>query len=149
MERTLIILKPDAVARRMVGEIVSRFEKKGLKIVGMKFRTFPAEILEQHYAEHREKPFFQDVVGFMTSGPVCVLAIEGNRAIEVCRRLMGKTRAYESEPGTIRGDLGLSGQFNLVHGSDSPESAERELTLWFQPGELEDYALPGEQWVAD
>jgi nucleoside-diphosphate kinase len=149
MERTLIILKPDAVERRMMGEIIGRFERKGLKVVGMKFGTAPREVVEKHYAEHEEKPFFGEVVGFMSGGPTCVLALEGNRAIEVCRRLTGKTKAFEAEPGTIRGDLGLSGQFNLVHGSDSPESAERELTLWFKPGELVSYELPDEKWVAE
>jgi len=149
MERTLIILKPDAVERRLIGEIVARFENKGLKVVGLKFNTFPKQLVEEHYSEHRAKPFFGEVVGFMTSGPVCVLALEGHRAVEVCRKLVGKTRAYEADAGTIRGDLGLSGQFNLVHGSDSPESAERELELWFRTDELVDYTLPDEKWLRD
>ncbi len=148
MERTLIILKPDAVERRLMGEIIGRFERKGLKVVGMKLGIASRDTVQKHYEEHREKPFFGDVVGFMCGGPTCVMVLEGNHAIGVCRRLMGKTRAFESDPGTIRGDLGLSGQFNLVHGSDSPESAERELAIWFEPDELLSYELPDEKWVA-
>ncbi len=149
MERTLIILKPDAVQRRAMGEIISRFEKKGLKVVGMKFKVFPDETLEEHYAEHKEKPFFRDVVGFMTSGPICVLALEGNNAIKVSRMMIGKTKVLEAEPGTIRGDLSMSGQCNLIHGSDSPESAARELDLWFDPNELVEYEMAGEKWLAE
>ena len=148
-ERTLILLKPDCIARRNVGEVLGRFERKGLKIVGMKFRVFPKATLEEHYAEHREKPFFGDVVGFMTSGPVVALCLEGSRAISVCRKMIGKTKGFEADPGTIRGDLGLSGQFNLIHGSDSPESAEREIALWFQSDELSDYALDDERFLAE
>ena len=140
MERTLILVKVDGVQRRLVGEILGRFEAKGLKLVGLKFRQFPREVI---------KPFFPDVVGFMTSGPVCALALEGPEAISVCRKLIGQTQSREADPGTIRGDLGISRQFNLVHGSDSAESAERELALWFSGEELVDYSLCDEAWLGD
>jgi nucleoside-diphosphate kinase len=146
MERTLVILKPDAVERRLVGDLIRRFEQKGLRIVGLKLQKLPRATVAAHYAEHREKAFFSSLVDFMTSGPVVLMALEGPRAIEVVRRLMGKTKGYESEAGTIRGDLGISAQFNLVHGSDSPASAHRELDLFFRPAELEEYALPDEKW---
>ncbi len=146
-QRTLILLKPDCVERRQVGEVIRRFEAKGLKIVGMKFRKLARELLEEHYAEHREKPFFDGVVSFVTSGPVVAMCLEGQNAIAVSRSMIGATRSYEAAPGSIRGDLGLSGQFNLIHGSDSPESAERELKLWFRPEELVDYELPDEKWL--
>ena len=139
-ERTLILLKPDAVQRSLCGEILRRFEAKGLKIAGMKLQALPRDLVETHYEAHREKPFFGDLVSFMTSGPVVVLALEGNSAIEVCRKMMGQTFGYQADPGTIRGDFGISSQFNLVHGSDSPEAAERELSLFFSDGEVIDYA---------
>ena len=149
MERTLILVKVDGVQRRLVGEILGRFEAKGLKLVGLKFRQFPREVIEEHYGEHRDKPFFPNVVGFMTSGPVCALALEGPEAISVCRKLIGQPQAREADPGTLRGDLGISRQFNLVHGSDSAESAERELALWFSGEELVDYSLCDEVWLGD
>jgi nucleoside-diphosphate kinase len=149
MERTLILVKVDGVQRRLVGKILSRFEVKGLKIAGLKFRQFAREVIEEHYGEHRDKPFFPNVVGFMTSGPVCAIVLEGPEAVSVCRKLIGQTQSREADPGTIRGDLGISRQFNLVHGSDSTESAEREIALWFQEDELVDYTLCDEQWLDD
>jgi len=146
MERTLIILKPDAVKRRLVGELIRRFERKSLKVIGLKMRTVPVETLEKHYAEHRGKPFFGELVGFMSAGPVVLLAVEGPEAVAICRRLVGKTAANEAEPGTIRGDFGVSRQFNLVHASDSPDSAARELGLFFEKRELEEYRLADEDW---
>lgn len=131
MERTLVLLKPDAVQRGLIGKIISRFEDKGLKIVGLKLRKFPRALLEQHYAVHKERPFFANLVKFMGSGPVVAIALEGKDAIEVTRKLMGKTNARQAEPGTIRGDLGMSFSNNLVHGSDGPESAKTELALFF------------------
>ena len=133
MERTLVLLKPDAVQRGLIGKIVGRFEDKGLKLVGMKLRQFPKALLEKHYAVHKERPFFANLVKFMGSGPVVALALEGKDAIEVTRKLMGKTNARQAEPGTIRGDFGMSFSNNLVHGSDGPESAKTELALFF-PG---------------
>jgi len=149
METTLIILKPDAVQRGLMGSILSRLEAKGLRVVGGKFMMVPEELAKKHYAEHEGKPFFDGLIGFVTGSPVMVLAVRGVGAIAVCRKLIGKTKAAEAEPGTIRGDFGLSGGNNLVHGSDSPESAERELALWFNDGELVEYELTAERWTYD
>ena len=146
MERTLIILKPDAVQRRLIGSIVERFERKGLKIVGMKLMKISKELAETHYASHKGKGFYDSLVSFMTSEPVVSLVIEGERCIEVCRRLMGQTFGFDADPGTIRGDFGVSNQFNLVHGSDSPEAAQREVELFFDASELMSYSLADEKW---
>lgn len=135
IERTLIILKPDTVQRKLVGEVIGRIEKKGLKIVAMKLLTIPTSTAEKHYAEHASKGFFRDVVDFITSGPSVVLAVEGDEAIALMRILIGKTKFTEAVPGTIRGDFAFSIAENLIHGSDSAESAKRELELFF-PGEL-------------
>ena len=146
MERTLIILKPDAVQRRLVGEILQRFERKGLRIAGMKLMHITRELAAKHYADLSDKPFYEGLVNFMTSEPVVVLALDGFKAIEVCRKLMGQTFGFAADPGTIRGDYGISNQFNLVHGSDSPEAAVRELKLFFAEGELLDYKLADDAW---
>ncbi len=131
-ERTLVLVKPDGVARGLVGEVISRIERKGLKLAALELRTVERSLAEEHYAEHKERPFFGDLVEFITSGPVAAIAVEGTRAISAFRQLAGGTDPVEkATPGTIRGDFGLEVQFNLVHGSDSPESAERELKLWF------------------
>jgi len=147
MERTLVLLKPDAVQRRLVGRIISRFEDKGLKIVGMKLMQVTRELAERHYAEHREKPFFSELVSFITSSPIVAMVVEGPGAIDEVRRLMGKTDPREAAPGTIRGDYGLSITQNLVHGSDSPESAAREIPIFFSEGELFDYSMADEPWL--
>lgn len=147
METTLIILKPDAVQRGLIGRIISRIEDKGLQLAGAKLMRVPKALAEKHYAEHEGKPFYPGLIEFITSTPVVVLAVRGPEAIAVCRKLMGKTKGTEAEPGTIRGDFGVSPGFNLAHGSDSGESAERELALWFKPGELLDYELSVAQWV--
>ncbi len=148
MERSLVLLKPDAVQRGLAGNIISRFEAKGLKIVGMKMRTFPAELLEKHYAVHNERPFFRGLVEFMSSGPVVALALEGKDAITVIRSMVGKTNSREAAPGTIRGDLGMSFSNNLVHASDAPETAEFELGLWFaDSSEISDWTPVTEPWV--
>jgi len=147
MERTLVLLKPDAVQRRLVGRIISRFEDKGLKIVGMKLMQVTRELAERHYAEHREKPFFSELVSFITSSPIVAMVVEGPGAIDEVRRLMGKTDPREAAPGTIRGDYGLSITQNLVHGSDSPESAAREIPIFFSEGELLDYSMADEPWL--
>jgi nucleoside-diphosphate kinase len=131
MERTLVLAKPDAVRRGLVGEIVARIERKGLKLVAGRLFTIDEQLAGEHYAEHREKPFFGDLVEFITSGPVMALAVEGHEAVSVVRTLMGPTNPVEAPPGTIRGDFGLEITNNLVHGSDSPESAKRELRLFF------------------
>ncbi len=131
MEQTLILIKGDGVRRRLIGEIVRRIEAKGLDIRTMQLMDVSQELAEEHYAEHREKPFFEELVEFITSIPVVAMRIEGDGAIAVMRRLMGSTNPAEAAPGTIRGDLALSLPDNLVHGSDSPESAQRELKLFF------------------
>jgi nucleoside-diphosphate kinase len=133
MSRTLVLIKPDAVRRGLVGEVISRFEAKGLTIVAMEQRTIDAAQADQHYAEHVGKDFYPPLRDFVTSGPMVCLVLEGDEAIEVVRALNGATDGRKAAPGTIRGDLSLSNRENLVHGSDSPESAEREIALWF-PG---------------
>jgi len=130
-ERTLVLVKPDAVERRLAGEILARFEHRGLDIVAAKFLTVDRALAEEHYAEHREKPFFGELVEFITSAPTLAFVLEGESAIKVVRATMGATNPVDSAPGTIRGDLALAMPNNLVHGSDSPESAEREIGLWF------------------
>jgi nucleoside-diphosphate kinase len=147
MQRTLIICKPDCVQRRLVGEILRRFEAKGLKIVALKLVRVDRALGEKHYAEHQGKPFFGGLIDFITSTPVVVGILEGNEAIAVVRNLLGKTNGVEAAPGTIRGDFAISKQNNLVHGSDSPESAQREIALWFRPEEVAAYDLDGDQWV--
>ncbi|HQY89348.1 MAG TPA: nucleoside-diphosphate kinase [Tepidisphaeraceae bacterium] len=131
VERSLIILKPDAVKRKLCGEIIRRIENKGLNIVGMKLATIPVATAEKHYAEHAGKGFFKDLVSFMTGSPVVLMAVEGDDSIVVLRGLIGKTKFTEATPGTIRGDYAFSFTENLVHGSDSPESAKREIALFF------------------
>ncbi len=149
MERTLIILKPDTVQRGLVGQIVSRFENKGLQIVGMKLMQIPAALAERHYEPHKSRPFYPGLVKFMTSSPVIVLALAGKDAINIARKLMGKTFGSQAEPGTIRGDYGVSNSFNLIHGSDSAESAAHELSLFFKPDELLDWTPAIQTWVYD
>jgi nucleoside-diphosphate kinase len=149
MERTLIILKPDAIQRALVGKIISRFEEKGLQLVGLKMQMIPEELAAAHYAPHRGKPFYERLIRFMTSSPVVVLALQGKGAIEISRKMMGATFGFKAEPGTIRGDYGVSSSFNLIHGSDSPESAKAELDLWFKPEELTTYDLANRVWTYD
>ncbi|MDQ3403526.1 MAG: nucleoside-diphosphate kinase [Actinomycetota bacterium] len=131
-ERTLVLVKPDGVGRGLVGEIVSRIERKGLTLAALELRAVDRGVAEQHYAEHDGRPFFESLLEFITSGPVVALVVEGPRAISAFRQLAGGTDPVDkATPGTIRGDFGLEVQYNLVHGSDSPESAEREIKLWF------------------
>jgi nucleoside-diphosphate kinase len=149
METTLVIVKPDGVQRGLVGEILSRFERKGLQIVGLKLARLPRELLERHYGDHRSKPFFAGLVAFMGSSPAVVLALRGLHAVSVTRGLMGKTFGKDAAPGTIRGDLAISSSFNLVHGSDSPEAAAKELALFFAPGEVLDFPIGNREWIYD
>ena len=149
MERTLIILKPDAVQRGFCGEILSRFEKKGLQIVGMKFTRIPLATAEKHYEAHKARPFYAGLVAFMTGSPVVVLALEGKDAVVNARNLMGATFGSRAAAGTIRGDFGVSNAFNLVHGSDSPEAAVREISLFFQPGDIVEWKPSIQTWVYD
>ncbi len=147
MERSLIILKPDAVQRRLIGRIIQRFEDKGFAVVGMKLLQMSRELAERHYAPHKGKPFYPGLINYITSGPVVVMVLQGDRCIEIVRTLMGETFGYEAHPGTIRGDFGVSRTYNLVHGSDSPESAATEIALFFSEDELVDYAPAGGEWV--
>lgn len=149
METTLIILKPDAVQRGLMGRVLSRFEEKGLQIVGMKFMQVPRALAEKHYAVHAAKPFFNSLIQFITSSPVLVMAIRGPKAIDVCRRLIGPTDGTEAPPGTIRGDFGVSKSLNLIHGSDGPDSAKTELALWFHPDELVHWDRAVQPWLTD
>lgn len=135
-ERSFVMLKPDAVQRRLVGRILQRFEEKGLSIVGLKMIDMPRAKAEELYSVHKGRPFYETLVAFVTASPVVVMAIEGNQAIAVVRKLLGATFGFNAEPGTIRGDFGVSKGFNLIHGSDSPESAARELPIFFAAGEL-------------
>jgi nucleoside-diphosphate kinase len=146
-QRTFVIIKPDAVQRGLVGEILARFERKGMQIVGMKFMTATADVAKKHYQEHAEKPFFGSLVSFFTSSPLVALILEGDEAVTVARTLIGATDGRKAAPGTIRGDFGCSKSNNLVHGSDSPESAVRELAIWF-PDTLVDWTPCAQTWVA-
>ncbi len=149
METTLIILKPDAVQRGLCGRIIGRFEEKGLQVVGAKLMKISPQLAATHYESHKGKKFYDGLVRFMTSSPVLVLAIRGIGAIEISRKMMGATFGSKAEPGTIRGDFGVSNSFNLIHGSDSPDAAVRELGLFFGPGEVQDWPRPMDQWVYD
>src|SRR3954462_14180545 len=149
MEHTLIILKPDAVQRGLCGDILTRFEKKGIQIVGLKFMRIPQQLAETHYAPHKGKPFYEGLVKFMTSSPVIVLALAGKDVINISRKMMGATFGSKAEPGTIRGDFGVSNSFNLIHGSDSTESATRELGLFFKPEDLLEWTPASQVWVYD
>ena len=147
MQRTLVLAKPDAVQRGLIGEIIGRFESKGLKVVGLRVLTVPREMAEEHYAVHVGKHFYDGLVEFITSGPVAAIALDGPDAIAVVRRMVGKTMPNEADPGTIRGDLGVSGLRNLIHASDAPETAESELALWFGADALVDYVREIDAWI--
>lgn len=147
LERTFVLLKPDAVARRLAGEILGRFEDKGLKIVGMKLLKVTPELSRQHYVEHVHKGFYPLLEDFITSGPVVALVLEGPSAVAVVRSMLGPTNGREAAPGTIRGDFGLSRQMNLVHGSDGTEAAAREIGIYFKPEELISYPTTLDPWT--
>jgi nucleoside-diphosphate kinase len=136
LERTYAMVKPDGVKRGLVGEVVRRLEHKGFRIVGMKLMQIPRETAEEHYGEHREKPFFEGLVSFITSGPVVAMVVEGENAISEWRKMMGATNPKDAAPGTIRGDYASTIDENIVHGSDAPETAEREIQIFFAPEEL-------------
>ncbi|HIN36337.1 MAG TPA: nucleoside-diphosphate kinase [Dehalococcoidia bacterium] len=149
MERTLVLVKPDGVQRGLIGEVISRLERRGLKLVGMKLMQVDDALARQHYGEHVDRPFFAGLVDFITSSPVVAMAWEAENAVEAVRNTMGQTNPTASPPGTIRGDLGLDIGRNLVHGSDSPESAMRELTLFFTGAELLDYSRANDSWIKE
>jgi nucleoside-diphosphate kinase len=147
MEKSYVMVKPDGVQRGLVGEIISRFEKKGLKLVGLKMIQIPENLAARHYAEHEGKPFFGELLSFITSGPVVAMTWEGLNAVSVIRAMMGKTNPADAQPGTIRGDLALFTGNNVVHGSDSIESAQREISLFFRDDELVSYHRASDSWV--
>ena len=149
MERTLVLLKPDAVQRGLVGEIMSRLERRGLKFVGVKLMKVGDDLARRHYAEHEGKPFFDRLVRFVTSSPVIAMVLEGENAVGLVRSTMGVTDPKDSPAGTIRGDLAISIDSNLVHGSDSVESAEREIELFFSPGEIVGYSRDADRWITE
>ena len=146
-ERTLILIKPDGVERRLVGQLIGRIEQKGLRLAGLKLVKVSAELSRQHYAEHVERPFYPLLEEFITSGPVVAMCVEGPEAVSVMRTLIGPTNGREAAPGTIRGDFGLSRQMNLMNGSDGPEAAAREIGIWFGPDELVDATPVLTPWV--
>ena len=148
MQTSLILIKPDGVQRRLTGRILSRFEDKGLQIVGARFMKIPMETAEQHYAAHKERPFYPGLVSYMTSSPVLALALRGKNSIAVIRKMLGATFGSQADPGTIRGDFAISDGYNLVHASDSPEAAEKELGLFFPEGVV-DYDMADTPWVYD
>jgi nucleoside-diphosphate kinase len=147
MQRTLVVIKPDAVQRGLVGEIMARFERKGFKIVGLRLLTVSRPMAERHYAVHAGKPFYPGLVEFITSGPAAAVALEGPDVIATVRRLVGKTMPNEADGGTIRGDFGVSGLRNLIHASDAPETASDELRLWFGDDALVDYEREIDRWI--
>ena len=147
MERTLVIIKPDAVQRGLVGEIVARLERRGLKIVGLKLMQMDEELARRHYSIHEGKPFFEGLIDYITSAPVVVMVMEGAKAIEVVRRTMGATNPADAAPGTIRADYALEIGRNLVHGSDGPETARTEVALFFAEGELVSWQRDTDRWI--
>ena len=147
MEQTLIILKPDCVQRRLIGRILQRFEDKGLTIAGMKLMQISRDLAELHYAPHRGKPFYPGLIEYITSGPVVVAAVRGTGSIEIVRKMLGSTFGMDAAPGTVRGDFSVSKTYNLIHGSDSPESAETEISLYFSPAELLAYKTAAHRWT--
>ncbi|CAM3443057.1 nucleoside-diphosphate kinase [Cytobacillus oceanisediminis] len=147
MERTFLMVKPDGVQRNLIGEIVSRFEKKGFQLVGGKLMSISKELAEEHYGEHKERPFFGELVEFITSGPVFAMVWEGENVIATARQMMGSTNPKDAAPGTIRGDFGITVGKNVIHGSDSPASAEREIGLFFKEEEKVEYTKLMNEWI--
>ncbi|MEW9111338.1 nucleoside-diphosphate kinase [Cytobacillus gottheilii] len=147
MQKTFLMVKPDGVQRNLIGEIVSRFEKKGFQLVGAKLMSIPKELAEEHYGEHKERPFFGELVDFITSGPVFAMVWEGENVIAIARQMMGSTNPKDAAPGTVRGDFGVIVGKNIIHGSDSPESAEREIGLFFKQEELVEYNKLMNDWI--
>ena len=149
MEKTLVLVKPDGVQRGLVGKIISRLENKGFRLAALKLMNVSRKLAEEHYGEHVDKPFFGNLVRFITSSPIVAMAIEGENAVQVVRTTMGLTNPQEAAPGTIRGDFGLTIGMNLIHGSDSGESAVRELDLFFGPSEILEYSKDVERWIIE
>jgi nucleoside-diphosphate kinase len=148
-QRTFVIIKPDAVQRGIIGEIISRFERKGIKIVAIKMISVKKELAEKHYGIHKGKPFFQPTIDYITSSPVIAIILEGTNVIEMVRKMMGKTDPQQADLGTIRGDFGQFIGRNIIHGSDSPETANFEINLWFKPQEISKYSRIDETWLIE
>ncbi len=148
VEKTLVLLKPDCVHRRLVGSVLGRFEQKGLRLVGLKLVSASRALAEKHYAVHKNRPFYESLLDFLTSGPTVALVLEGREAVGVVRGMIGSTDGAKAPPGTIRGDHGISVQNNLIHGSDNPENAAAEIALWFHDDELVPYTPVDQRWVA-
>ena len=148
-ERSFVMIKPDGVQRGFVGEIINRFEKKGLKLVAMKLVSVSKELAEKHYGIHKGKPFFNPTVKYITSSPVIAMVLEGNNSIDLVRTMMGKTNPQDASSGTIRGDYGQFIGRNIIHGSDGRDAAEFEINLWFKPEEIADYTRIGEEWLTE
>ena len=147
MEKSFVMMKPDAVARRLMGKILNRFEEKGLQLKAIKLMTISEDLAKEHYGEHSEKPFFNDLVEYITSGPVLATVIEGEDAISLIRKMVGATNPQEADLGTIRGDYAVETGRNIIHASDAPESAEREIGLFFNENELVDYNMVDNTWI--
>ena len=149
MERTFVILKPDAVQRQLTGQLISRFEQRGLKITAMKFMQVSLDLAQEHYAVHKERPFFNDLIAYITSSPVVAMVLEGPDAIRATRNTVGGTNPIEAAPGSIRGDFGMQIGRNLVHASDGPETAKAEVALWFSDDELVEYERAVDGWILE
>jgi nucleoside-diphosphate kinase len=149
VERTLIIIKPDGAQRGLIGEIISRFERRGLRIVAMKFMQITEKLARQHYAVHKGKPFYEPLVAYITSGPVVAMILEGKNAIQIARNTMGATNPADADPGTIRADLGVEIGRNLVHGSDGPDTAASETSLFFEESEIVNWSRELERWISE
>jgi nucleoside-diphosphate kinase len=148
-EQTFIMIKPDGVQRGIVGAIFSRLERKGLQLQALKMIKIDRQLAETHYGEHQGKPFFKPLLSFITSSPVIVSVWQGENAVQIVRKLVGATRAEEAQPGTIRGDFVITTTYNVIHASDAPKTAEREINLFFKPGEIHDYPLTIKQWLVE
>ena len=149
MERSLVLIKPDGIQRGLAGNIIWRLERRGLKIVAMKMIQMDKDLAHRHYAIHKDKPFFNDLVEFITSTPIIAIVFAGEKAVEVIRQTMGETNSAKAAPGTIRGDFALDVQHNLVHGSDSPENAAKEISIFFSPEEIMDYSRNIDRWITE
>ncbi len=149
MQKTLVIIKPDAVQRRLIGKIINRFEEKGLEIIGLKMTVISEGLARENYSVHEGKEFFEKLIKYITAGPVVIMVLRGKNTIEVTRMLMGSTFGHEATPGTIRGDYAISKRYNLLHGSDSVESAEREIAIFFKDEEIVEYDQTNLKWIYD
>jgi len=147
LQRTLVVIKPDGVQRALVGKIIARFEERGLKLIALKMVQVKREFAEKHYEVHKGKFFYEGLVSYITSSPVVAMVLEGHEAIQVVRDMVGKTRPWEAAPGTIRGDFAMMGLRNLIHASDAPETAEKEIALWFNKDALVSYTLDLDKWI--